>query len=102
MRTFILAATLIGLSAGTAFAQANPNAPQPNSSGTGVYQPGTTSNGTAVDRPTTGSAGARAVGSERGNNASSMGGRNAAGANSPDSAEGRTSGGGAGAGGSGR
>jgi hypothetical protein len=100
MRKFMIAAALIGLSAGSAFAQANPNAPQPNSSGTGVYQPGTSGNGTAVDKPTTGSAaGTRAMGSERGDSANSMRGPNAAGANS---ANGATSGAGAGAAGSGR
>jgi hypothetical protein len=99
MRTFIIAATLIGLSAGTALAQAgaNQNAPHPNSAGTGVETPGTTNTGVAVDRPTTGTSVApRTVGSEKGNNASSTGGMNAAGANSPAAAEGRTSGGGAG------
>jgi hypothetical protein len=104
MRTFILAAALIGLSSGGALAQAgaNQNAPTPNSAGTGIVQPGTTSAGVAVDRPTTGTSVApRAVGSEAGNNASSTQGINAAGANSPAAAEGRTSGGGAGGGGAG-
>jgi hypothetical protein len=100
MRRFIIAAALIGLSSGSALAQANPNAPQPNSSGTGVYQPGTTNNGTAVDRPTTGSAaGTRAISSERGDSANSMRGPNAA---SPNTTNGATSGAGAGAGSSGR
>jgi hypothetical protein len=106
MRTFIIAATLIGLSAGTALAQAgaNQNAPHPNSAGTGVQTPGTTSTGVAVvDKPTTGSSVApRTVGSEKGNNANSTGSMNAAGANSPAAAEGRTSGGAGSAGGSGK
>jgi hypothetical protein len=105
MRTFIIAATLIGLSAGTALALAgaNQNAPHPNSAGTGVQTPGTTSTGVAVDKPTTGSSVApRTVGSEKGNNANSTGSMNAAGANSPAAAEGRTSGGAGSAGGSGK
>lgn len=69
------------LSAAPALAQsgANPSAPQMNSTGTGIYQPGVDRNGTAVDRPTgtTGMAPA-ATGSERGNNASSLNGSNAA------------------------
>jgi hypothetical protein len=105
MRTFIIAATLIGLSAGTALAQAgaNQNAPHPNPAGTGVQTPGTTSTGAAVDKPTTGSSVApRTVGSEKGNNANSTGSMNAAGANSPAAAEARTSGGAGSAGGSGK
>ena len=103
MRTLILAATVLGLSVGGAFAQANPNAPQPNSSGTGVTQPGTTSTGQAVDRGTTGSAvSPRPMGTENGNSANSMRGPNAAGAGSMNGAEGRTSGGGAGGSGAGK
>ncbi len=83
----------------------NPSAPQMNSTGTGVTQPGVDARGTAIDRPTgtTGMAPA-AVGSERGNNASSLNGSNAAsgtysGANAPSNTDaGRTSGGGAGGG----
>jgi hypothetical protein len=104
MRRIILAATIIGLSAGGALAQTggNMNAPTPNSAGTGITKPGTTSTGVAVDRPTTGSAVApRPTGSEAGNNANSISGTNAAGPNSPAAAEGRTSGGGASAGGNG-
>jgi hypothetical protein len=103
MRALILAATLLGFSVGGALAQAgaNQNAPTPNSAGTGVVQPGTTSTGVAVDKPTTGSSVApRTVGPEAGNSAGSMKGPNAAGANSPAAAEGRTSGGDAGPGGS--
>jgi hypothetical protein len=99
MRTPILAAGILALSIGTAFAQAgaNQNAPHPNSAGTGVETPGTTSTGVAVDRPTTGTSVApRTVGPEKGDNANSTSGTNAAGANSPAAAEGRTSGGGAG------
>jgi hypothetical protein len=101
MRTPILAAAIVALSIGTAFAQAgaNQNAPHPNSAGTGVQTPGTTSTGVAVDRPTTGSSVApRTVGPEKGDNANSTSGMNAAGANSPAAAEGRTSGGSAGSG----
>jgi hypothetical protein len=47
--TMISGVALLAVSlSGTAFAQgANPSAPQPNSTGTGVVQPGTT--GTATD-----------------------------------------------------
>jgi hypothetical protein len=49
--TFAGAALLAtGISSG-AFAQSNPNAPEPNSTGTGVYQPGTSPTGQAIDRP---------------------------------------------------
>jgi hypothetical protein len=51
MKKIILAATIATLMSGSAFAQANPNAPQPGSTGVGVNQPGTTGTGTAVDRP---------------------------------------------------
>lgn len=53
MRKAILAATLIGFSMGSAFAQsgANPSAPQPNSTGTGVTTPGMTKTGEATDKP---------------------------------------------------
>jgi hypothetical protein len=37
--------------AGAAFAQANPNAPEPNSAGTGVYTPGTSPTRQAIDTP---------------------------------------------------
>jgi hypothetical protein len=110
MRKLSFVAALIGFSAagalsmGSALAQANPSAPQPDSYGTGVYQPGITSTGTAVDRPTTGMAVyPRATGSERGDNADSLRGENSAASHYDGSVEGRTSGGGAGgAGGSGR
>jgi hypothetical protein len=56
MRTLIfLLQSLIGFPVGSAFVQANPGAPTPNSSGTGVVQPGITSTRTGVDEPTTGS-----------------------------------------------
>jgi hypothetical protein len=35
---------------GTAHGQANPNAPQPNSAGNGIYVPGTSPTGQAIDR----------------------------------------------------
>jgi hypothetical protein len=101
MRKLILAAALVGLSAGAAFAQGtNPSAPHMNSTGTGVEQPGITGTGTAVDkRTTTGTSMApRATGSEAGNNANSIGGPNSAAGNDPNTATGRTSGGGAGGG----
>jgi hypothetical protein len=46
----IIGAALLGLS-GAAFAQsgANPNAPQPNSMGTGAVTPGTKASGEATD-----------------------------------------------------
>jgi hypothetical protein len=49
--TMISGVALLAVSlSGTAFAQgANPSAPQPSSTGTGVIQPGTTSTGTATD-----------------------------------------------------
>jgi hypothetical protein len=93
------AATLMIAPAAIAQSGANLSAPQVNSAGNGVTQPGTTSTGTAIDRPT--SSTPHAAGSQTGNNASSLSGSNAAtgttGSNS--SAEGRTSGGGGGAGG---
>jgi hypothetical protein len=51
MKKLILATAVATMISGAAFAQANPSAPQPSSSGLGVNQPGTTSTGTAVDRP---------------------------------------------------
>lgn len=51
MKKIILATALAALMSGSAFAQANPNAPQPGSTGAGVNQPATTGTGTAVDRP---------------------------------------------------
>jgi opacity protein-like surface antigen len=52
MKKIILATALATMMSGSAaFAQANPNAPQPGSTGVGVNQPGTTGTGTAVDRP---------------------------------------------------
>lgn len=56
MKKLILAAALVGFTATAAFAQsgANPSAPQPSSSGTGVNVPGTTATGTAVDKPDSG------------------------------------------------
>jgi opacity protein-like surface antigen len=54
----IAGAALLATSvAGSAFAQANPSAPQPNSTGTGTYQPGTATNGQAVDSKQTGTTG---------------------------------------------
>jgi hypothetical protein len=50
--SMIAAAALLAVSVtGAAFAQAggNPNAPEPNSSGTGIVKPGTDKSGTAVD-----------------------------------------------------
>src|SRR5580658_1801651 len=66
----ISGAALLAASLSTAvFAQgANMNAPQPNSSGTGIVQPGTTSTGTATD--------ARRVGGTTGMNGG-MSGNNA-------------------------
>jgi hypothetical protein len=40
----------VGISS-AALAQANPNAPQPNSAGTGVYAPATSPTGQAIDTP---------------------------------------------------
>jgi hypothetical protein len=53
MRKIIIATALLAFSATAALAQAgaNPNAPQPGSTGVGVNQPGTTSTGMAVDKP---------------------------------------------------
>jgi hypothetical protein len=53
MRKIILAATLIGFSVGGALAQsgANPSAPQPNSTGTGVTNAGMTKTGEATNKP---------------------------------------------------
>jgi hypothetical protein len=50
-KTMIIATALATMISGAAFAQANPNAPQPSSDGLGVNIPGTTSTGVAVDRP---------------------------------------------------
>jgi hypothetical protein len=53
MKKIILAAAVLTLVSGSAFAQGatgNMNAPQPSSDGRGVNVPGTTSTGTAVDR----------------------------------------------------
>jgi hypothetical protein len=49
----IAAACLVAtISIGAVHAQgANPNAPQPNSTGTGVYVPGTSPTGQAIDAP---------------------------------------------------
>jgi hypothetical protein len=44
------AALLAAGVAGTAYGQANPNAPQPNSAGDGIYVPGTSPTGQAIDR----------------------------------------------------
>jgi hypothetical protein len=44
--TTVLAASV----AGAAYGQANPNAPQPNSAGNGIYVPGTSPTGQAIDR----------------------------------------------------
>ena len=50
LMTFVGAAALAAGLSSAAFGQgANPSAPQPNSTGTGVIQPGTTSTGTATD-----------------------------------------------------
>ena len=77
----ITGAALIAASlSSSAFAQAgaNPNAPQPNSAGNGVVQPGTTSTGTATDSKmesrTTGMSGNNAE--LKGNSATSAGGSN--------------------------
>jgi hypothetical protein len=52
------AALLAASLSGVAFAQgANPSAPQPNSAGNGVIQPGTSSTGTATDRGRVGTTG---------------------------------------------
>jgi hypothetical protein len=51
-KAFILGAAMAVLGINSAYAQTgNMNAPQPNSTGTGVTTPGTTSTGTAVDKP---------------------------------------------------
>jgi hypothetical protein len=69
----------VGLS-GAAFAQANPSAPQPNSVGNGVVQPGTTGTGTATDarmKRQTGTTGMSGNNSElKGDSATSAGGAN--------------------------
>ena len=105
-KIFALAAiTMLSTAPALAQSGANPSAPQMNSTGTGVTQPGVDARGTAIDRPTgtTGMAPV-ATGSERGNNASSLNGSNAAsgtysGANAPSNTDaGRTSGGGGGGG----
>jgi hypothetical protein len=44
------AALLAASVAGAAYGQANPNAPQPNSYGNGIYVPGTSPTGQAIDR----------------------------------------------------
>lgn len=106
-KIFVLSAiAMLGAAPALAQSGANPSAPQMNSTGRGVYQPGVDERGTAVDRPsgTVGMAPA-ATGSQRGDNASSLSGSNAAsgtysGANAPSNTDaGRTSGGGGGAGG---
>jgi hypothetical protein len=52
------AALLAASLSGVAFAQgANPSAPQPNSAGNGVIQPGISSTGTATDRGRVGTTG---------------------------------------------
>lgn len=48
--TLAAAAILAGGVAGAAHGQANPNAPQPDSYGTGIYVPGTSPTGQAIDR----------------------------------------------------
>jgi hypothetical protein len=53
MRKFMTlagAALLAASVAGAAYGQANPNAPQPNSAGNGIYVPGTSPTGQAIDR----------------------------------------------------
>jgi pentapeptide MXKDX repeat protein len=57
MKKIILATAVTALMTGAAFAQANPNAPQPSSTGAGINQPGTTSTGVAVDRSDSGKMG---------------------------------------------
>ena len=54
MKAIAVATALMiaGAASGEALAQgANQNAPQPNSTGTGVYTPGTSPTGQAIDRP---------------------------------------------------
>jgi hypothetical protein len=48
--TLATAALLAASVAGAAYGQANPNAPQPNSAGNGIYVPGTSPTGQAIDR----------------------------------------------------
>lgn len=50
LMTLAGAALLAAGVAGTAYGQANPNAPQPDSYGTGIYVPGTSPTGQAIDR----------------------------------------------------
>jgi hypothetical protein len=50
LMTLAGAALLAAGLAGTAYGQANPNAPQPDSYGTGIYVPGTSPTGQAIDR----------------------------------------------------
>lgn len=51
MKKIILAAAITTLMTSAAFAQANPNAPQPGSAGIGINQPATSPTGVAIDRP---------------------------------------------------
>jgi hypothetical protein len=82
----ISSAVLLAVSlSGTAFAQgANPSAPQPNSAGNGVIQPGTTSTGTATDRGRVGTTGMGGTIAPKPNNAELQGnnGNSASGSNS--------------------
>lgn len=75
-------AALTALSTGVFAQGANMNAPQPNSTGTGVTQPGTTSTGVAVDRPKasgqTGGSVGTTTGATDGNTANSARGTNSA------------------------
>jgi hypothetical protein len=48
--TLTAAALLAASGIGAAYGQANPNAPQPNSAGNGIYVPGTSPTGQAIDR----------------------------------------------------
>jgi hypothetical protein len=48
--TLTAAAVLAASGIGAAYGQANPNAPQPNSAGNGIYVPGTSPTGQAIDR----------------------------------------------------
>jgi hypothetical protein len=50
LMTLTGAALLAASVTGAAYGQANPNAPQPNSAGNGIYVPGTSPTGQAIDR----------------------------------------------------
>ena len=53
MKKIIIVTALATMMSGAAFAQSNPNAPQPSEDGRGLNIPGTSATGTALDRADT-------------------------------------------------